>query len=177
MAVIGRRAPPRYSVSIVPRGAGQQWSLRMTVSHRAKNRRPARRPRWSVVERPSRATAETIVATAAAMACADGRAEPAERAALHAFLRRHGFLILHGRDLLTTYDEAVSRTKRGGVADPSATVDRLQSLAGTHAGVLAATAAAHVAVADGITWPQEIALLRVIRDRLGVGAGGAAARE
>ena len=134
----------------------------MTASHRTRTRRP----RWSVVERPSRATADAIVATAAAMACADGRAEPVERAALHVFLRRHGFLILHGRDLLATYDEAVSRTPRGAVA-------RLQSLAGTHAGVLAATAAAHVAIADGVTWPQEIALLRMIRDRLGVGAGGA----
>lgn len=145
----------------------------MTASYRAKNRRP----RWSVVERPSRATADAIVATAAAMACADGRPEPAERAALHAFLRRHGFLILHGRDLLATYDEAVSRTPRGAVPDPSATVARLQPLAGTHAGVLAATAAAHVAIADGVTWPQEIALLRVIRDRLGVGAVPAAEQE
>jgi len=130
-----------------------------------------------VVERPSRATADAIVTAAAAMACADGRAEPAERAALHAFLRRHGFLILHGRDLLTTYDEAVSRAKRDTAPDPTATVARLQPLAGTHAAVLAATAAAHVAVADGVTWPQEIALLRMIRDRLGVGAGGAVAHE
>jgi tellurite resistance protein len=145
----------------------------MTVSHRTRNRQP----RWSVIERPSRATAEAIVTAAAAMACADGRAEPAERAALHAFLRRHGFLILHGRDLLTTYDEAVSRTKRGAAPDPTATVARLQPLAGTRAGVLAATAAAHVAVADGVTWPQEIALLRMIRDRLGVGAGGAVTHE
>jgi tellurite resistance protein len=146
----------------------------MTVSHRTKHRRATC---WSVVERPSRATADAIVATAAAMACADGRAEPAERAALHIFLRRHGFLILHGRELLTTYDEAVSRTKRGTTPDPSATVARLQPLAGTRAGVLAATAAAHVAVADGVTWPQEIALLRMIRDRLGVGAGGAVTHE
>ena len=79
-------------------------------------------------------------------------------------------------NLLATYDEAVSAPRRGGVPS-SATVARLQSLAGTHAGALAATAAAHVAVADGITWPQEIALLRMIRDRLGVGAGGTAARE
>jgi tellurite resistance protein len=130
-----------------------------------------------VVERPSRAAANAIVATAAAMACADGRPEPAERAALHAFLRRHGFLILHGRDLLTTYDEAVSRMPRGAAPDPSATAARLQPLAGTHAGALAATAAAHVAVADGVTWPQEIALLRVIRDRLGVSTRGAATHE
>jgi tellurite resistance protein len=146
----------------------------MTASLRAKQRGPSR---WSVVERPSRATAEAIVTAAAAMACADGRAEPAERAALHAFLRRHGFPILHGRDLLRTYDEAVSRTPRDTAPDLSATVAKLRPLAGSHAGVLAATAAAHVAVADGVTWPQEIALLRVIRDRLGVSAGGAATGE
>ncbi|MBN9560660.1 MAG: TerB family tellurite resistance protein [Alphaproteobacteria bacterium] len=146
----------------------------MAAFLRIKNRRTTR---WSVVERPSRATAEAIVATAAAMACADGQAEPAERAALHAFLRRHGFLILHGRDLLTAYDDAVSRTPRGTTPDPSPTVARLQPLAGTHAGMLAATAAAHVAVADGVTWPQEIALLRVIRDRLGISAGGIVTRR
>lgn len=146
----------------------------MTAFHRAKHRRATR---WSVVERPSRATADAIVATAAAMACADGQAEPAERAALHAFLRRHGFLILHGRDLLTAYDEAVSHTPRGTAPDLSVTIARLQPLAGTHAGMLAATAAAHLAVADGVTWPQEIALLRVIRDRVGVSAGGVVTRR
>jgi tellurite resistance protein len=33
---------------------------------------------------------------------------------------------------------------------------------------LVAHAAAHVALADGVTWPQEIALLEVIRDRVGL---------
>ena len=46
----------------------------------------------------------------------------------------------------------------------------LRTLAGTHGAVLAAMAAAHVAMADGVTWPQEIALLRVLHDRLGMSA-------
>jgi tellurite resistance protein len=47
--------------------------------------------------------------------------------------------------------------------------DQLSAVAGTHAAPLVAHAAAYVALADGITWPQEIALLEVIRNRIGLG--------
>ena len=123
---------------------------------------------YAVVERPCRDTVDAVISAAALMANVDGQATPPERTALIAFLRQHGLLALHGRrSLLATYDGAVSRP--GPLFDLDEALNPLRALVGTHGAVLAATAAAHVAIADGVTWPQEIALLRVMHDRLGIG--------
>jgi tellurite resistance protein len=130
---------------------------------------PGRRPgttTYAVIERPCRDTVHTVVDAAAMMACADGHATQMERTALIAFLREHGLLSLHGRrPLLATYDGAVSRP---GTTDWDAALQPLGALTGTYGAMLAATAAAQVATADGVTWPQEVALLHVMHDRLGI---------
>ena len=128
---------------------------------------------YDVIERPCRGTVDTEVGAAALMACADGQATRSERIALTAFLRRHGLLSLHGRrSLLATYDSAVSRP--ASLSDWDATLESLGMLAGTHGATLAATAAVHVAMADGVAWPQEVALLHAMHDRLGIRARPAA---
>jgi tellurite resistance protein len=128
---------------------------------------------YAVIERPCRDTVDIVVGAAALMACADGQAAPSERTALIAFLRRHGLLALHGRrPLLATYDSAVLRPV--SLSDWDAALQPLGMLAGTHGATLATTAAAHIAMADGVTWPQEVALLHVMLDRLGLRARPAA---
>src|SRR4051794_6948743 len=116
---------------------------------------------YAVVERPCRDSVDAVISAAALMANVDGQATPAERTALIAFLRQHGLLALHGRrPLLQTYDNAVTRP--GALSDLDAALNPLHALIGKHGAVLAAMAAAHVALADGVTWPQEITLLRVM---------------
>jgi tellurite resistance protein len=123
---------------------------------------------YAVIERPCRDSVDAVISAAALMASADGQATPTERTALIAFLRQHGLLVLHGRrSLVATYDSAVLRPDP--LSDLDEALNPLRPLVGTHGAVLAAMAAAHVAMADGVTWPQEIALLRVMQDRLGIG--------
>jgi len=124
---------------------------------------------YTVVERPCRDTVHTVVGAAALMACADGQATQSERTALIGFLRQHGLLSLHGsRPLLATYDDAIARPT--SLSDWDTALQPLGTLAGTHGSMLAAAAAAHIAMADGVAWPQEIALLHVMHDRLGIRA-------
>src|SRR3954467_4604123 len=107
---------------------------------------------YAVIERPRRDSVDALIRVAALMANVDGQATPPERTALIAFLRQHGLLALHGRrSLLETYDGAVSRP--GPLFDLDEALNPLRALVGTHGAVLAATAAAHVAIADGVTWP------------------------
>jgi tellurite resistance protein len=115
---------------------------------------------------PGRAATLAIIRCAAHMACADGQPESVERSALLAFLRRHGLLALHGRSVVGLYDRITGSSHRAAIDS----LDELDPLIGTHAATLAATAAAHVALADGVTRPQELTLLRAIRDRLGIGS-------
>lgn len=143
------------------------------LSRRRKTPRPTSAATLFETVPPGRIAALAIVGCAAHMACADGSAQPSERAALLAFLRRHGLLTVHGRrTLLGEYDSIAGRPRDTG-SHWSNALDRLEALTGMRGAELAATAAAVVAAADGITWPQEIALLRAIRDRLGLGSGSA----
>jgi tellurite resistance protein len=122
---------------------------------------------YTVIKLPRRDTVNAVIGAAALMASVDGQATHAERAALIAFLRQHGLLAHHGRRaLLAAYDSAVSRPEP--LSDWDAALQPLDTLAGTHGAMLAATAAARVAMADGVTWPQEIALLHVMHERLGI---------
>ncbi|HSU06055.1 MAG TPA: TerB family tellurite resistance protein [Acetobacteraceae bacterium] len=122
---------------------------------------------------PSRAATLAIISCGAHMACADGQPQPAERSALLAFLRRHDLLALYGRrTIMGLYDRIAGSSRRAVLCWRDA-LDELDPLIGTHSATLAATAAAHVALADGITLPQELALLRAIRDRLRIGSSPA----
>jgi tellurite resistance protein len=133
---------------------------------------------YRIVERPARKTSERIVGVAALMARIDGQAHPAKRAALLSFLRQHELLERSDwRALLRGYDLAVSRPHHTIPEDWSEIANELSGLVGTPDAMLAATAAAHIAVADGIVWPREMALLRAICDRLCLDASAAQSVE
>ncbi len=128
-------------------------------------------PRFTVTVQPGLATVQAMVMAAAMMACADGHVAKEERRSLIRFLRHHGVLERYGRaECLASFDRAVRDTGRFNLEEACDAADRLHSIAGTASAWLVAHAAAHVALADGITWPQEMALLQVIRDRVGVSA-------
>ena len=122
---------------------------------------------YGAIEQPARCTVDAIISAAALMAYADGNTVIQERIALTAVLRNHGLLDLHGEQaLLSTYDEAIAHRHADGEWDTA--FEHLAALAGNHGAIIAGVTAAHVAVADGVLWPQEVALLRILRDRLGI---------
>jgi len=118
---------------------------------------------------PSRATVQAVVTACAMIACADGHVAVKERRSLLRFLRHHGALARFGRaPVLAAFDVAVREAAPMTLDQICDVADRLRDVAGMPGAPLVAHAAAHVALADGITWPQEIALLDVIRDRVGL---------
>jgi len=122
---------------------------------------------YGTIEQPVRCTVDAIIRGAALMAWADGKPVAEERITLAAVLRDHGILELHGEQaLLSSYDEAISQRHVNGEWD--AAFEHLATLAGNHGAVIAGMTAAHVAVADGVLWPTEVALLRILRERLGI---------
>jgi tellurite resistance protein len=105
-----------------------------------------------------------IIEAAALMARADGQTDDAERRGLLRFLRSRGLLQDFGRQAVTqAYHAELARAM-----PPADALTRLERLRGQPAASLAATAAAWIAVADGLVQPAEIALLRRMRDRLGL---------
>jgi tellurite resistance protein len=142
-------------------------SMRHSLSR--KIRRTIRQP--VVIDRPSRRTVDGMVKAASIIACADGRLDAAERRSLIALLRRHGALAEFGRrPLLDAFDQAVARPEHADLAALCVVADGLRPLANTPAAQLIAMTAVDIAMADGVTWPQEMAMLQVIRDRLGLAA-------
>ncbi len=133
-------------------------------------RRKARSPDVTVVEQIGSKTLAAIILAASAVARADGAADGRERQALLRFLRERGILARHGRAaVLASYDAAVG----GGCRSLAETADDLAALGGlarTPGAHLIAAAALRVALADGVAWPQETALLGIIGDRLGLRA-------
>jgi tellurite resistance protein len=134
-------------------------------------RRKARSPDVTVVEQIGSKTLAAIILAACAVARADGAADGSERQALLRFLRERGILARHGRAaVLASYDAAVGG---GGCRSLAETADDLAALGGlarTPGAHLIAAAALRVALADGVAWPQETALLGIIGDRLGLRA-------
>jgi tellurite resistance protein len=121
------------------------------------------------VEMPGRDLMTGIVTAGAAVACADGVVERSERQALLSFLRQQNLLVWFGRGVvLKTFDARVAQLQSGSSVDLRGALDGLRALAGRRRVSLIATAAAHVALADGQACSQEIMLLRIIRDRLGI---------
>jgi hypothetical protein len=85
-------------------------------------------------------------------------------------LRYHGVLERYGRaPSIATFNAAVSDPSLLTLDEIGSAADRFSAVAGTHGAPLVAHAAAYVALADGTTWPQKIALLEVIRNRIGLG--------
>jgi tellurite resistance protein len=112
-------------------------------------------------------------ATAGAiMACADGQADSTERRAWLTFLREQGVLEQSSRrELLDSFDKKTVMFNSRPLPELCEAAEPLASLAGTSAARLVGMAASRVAIADGIAWPQEIAMLQVIRDKLGLSRG------
>ncbi|MDR3536802.1 MAG: tellurite resistance TerB family protein [Acetobacteraceae bacterium] len=122
-----------------------------------------------VTLQPSRATAQAVVTAAAMVACADGHVARSERRSLIRFLSCHGVLARYGRaELLAAFELAVREAAPLNLEKACTAADGLRSVAGRPGASLVALVATQVALADGVTWPQEIALLEVIRDRVGL---------
>lgn len=130
----------------------------------------------TVVAQAGQETLSAILLAAGAVAVADGTADPCERQALLAFMRDRGLLARYGRAaILSGYDAAVQQAGGKDLADTINDLAPLRRVAHTQTAALVAQAAAHVALADGVQWPQETALLGVIGERLGTRAMGEAA--
>ena len=128
---------------------------------------PFRRP--SVTLRPSQTTVQAVIAAAALVACADGAVTGQERHGLIAFLRHHRVLETHGRArCLALFDQMTADTGTLSPREIHHTAARLRPVAGTLGAALVAQAAALMVLADGITWQQEVAVLEVIRDQIGL---------
>jgi tellurite resistance protein len=120
---------------------------------------------------PGRTTVQAVLTAAAMIACADGRVDHQERRSLVRFLRRIGVLERYGRTAtLAAFDQAVRDAAPLDLQQTCVAADCLRSVVNLPGAPLVAQAAALVALADGVAWPQEIALLEVIRDRVGLRA-------
>lgn len=123
-----------------------------------------------VTVQPGTVVMQAVVTACAMIACADGHVAKKERQIFLRFLRHHGLLERHGRALfLTAFDKAVHDASSLELDEICSLADELRAVAGMHGAPFVAQAAAHVALADGVTWPQEMALLEVIRERIGLG--------
>lgn len=130
---------------------------------------PSLRATPVVVEQTPTHALDAIIDAAALIAAADGSVTLEERRSLLAFLREREVLGRHGRSaVLQRFEAAVAALESHKLDDLCAAAERLERLAGTTSAMLAAAAAARVAAADGVVWPQEAALLSVVRSRLGV---------
>lgn len=162
-----------FEVTVAPGGT----SLSRTPEPRARHvpppgarRRDGHSP--AVTFHPNRETVEAIMKAAAIVACADGQVSSLERLSLMSFLGRHGILAREGRAAsAAAFDRAVQEAAALRLDEACAAADSLRHIAGRPGASMVAHAATVVALADGIGWPQKIALLEVIRDRLGLRAG------
>jgi tellurite resistance protein len=138
------------------------FPLMRTRSHR-------RRTRFVVVERPTPETIAGLATAGAIMACADGRLDAGERHAWLGFLREHGVLTYASRrEMLACFDQRAGEFQPLSLPELCEAAGSLSSLAGTSGAQPVGMAASRVALADGIVWPQEVAMLQVIRAKLGL---------
>jgi tellurite resistance protein len=141
----------------------------MLLSESTRSRRPVG---FAVSTRPGPQTFDSLITVAAEMALADGEAQPVEHLGLLAFLRQDNMLATLGRratlDRFAAALDKVAARRAAGVHDASDLARTLHSIAGTHAARLVARAAAHIAAADGMLHPRELALLRMLHDALGL---------
>jgi tellurite resistance protein len=128
-----------------------------------------RHPEPHIVQVPSQQTFDGIVRAGALVALADGVVDPAERRALLRYLRRTGLLARYGRRAaLGLLEQASNRPPGERLSTLCDAADTLRPLSRTAASSLIADAARQVMLADGVAWPQEVAMVRIIEDRLGL---------
>ncbi len=118
-------------------------------------------------------TITAIVTAASLVACADGRATSEERRALLRFLREQGILARSGRrKTVGTFDRTVEAAADFELEHMNDALSAMSVLADRPGAVLALRAAQSVAMADGVLWPQEAAMIAVLSDRLRLRANG-----
>jgi tellurite resistance protein len=128
---------------------------------------------FDVVYHCDSATIAAIVTGASLVACADGRATSEERRALLRFLREQGILARSGRrTTVGTFDQTVEAAADFELDHMNEALSALSVLADKPGAVLALEAAQRVAMADGVLWPQEAAMIAVLSDRLRLRANG-----
>ena len=139
-------------------------------------------PGFTLVSRPGPRTQDAVIAAAAEMALADGRAESIEHRSLLAFLKQNKMLQAFGRTatierFAAEIDRATKRRlshptsqdKPSDATDPWQDLTaRLRPLAGMEAARMVAAAAAHVAAADGVVNTRETELLATMHATLGL---------
>ena len=115
-------------------------------------------------------TIAAVATGASLVACADGRATSDERRALLRFLRERGVLARSGRKRpIDAFDRAV---EAAAGCDLTEALSAMAALADKPSAMLAFEAAQRVAMADGVLWPQEAAMIAVLSDRLRLRANG-----
>jgi tellurite resistance protein len=118
-------------------------------------------------------TISAIVTAASLVACADGQATSDERRALLRFLRERGILARSGRrGTVGVFDRAVEAAAESELDDLTEALSTLSALADKPSAMLALEAAQQVAMADGVLWPQEAAMIAVLSDRLRLRGNG-----
>jgi tellurite resistance protein len=118
-------------------------------------------------------TIAAIVVAASLVACADGQATSEERRALLRFLREQGILARSGRRrTVGTFDRTVEAAADFELDHLNDALSALSILADKPSAALALEAAQCVAMADGVLWPQEAAMIAVLSDRLRLRANG-----
>jgi tellurite resistance protein len=136
---------------------------------RTRSRR--RRTKFLLIERPTPDTISGLVTAGAIMACADGQPDSAERLAWLGFLRDEGVLAhVSRREMLDCFDNRARELETLKFPELCTAAGNLSRLAETSGARLVGLAASRVALADGVVWPQEIAMLQVIRAKLGLSA-------
>jgi tellurite resistance protein len=140
----------------------------MAHNRRSSHHHHRREPQ--IVQLPSQQTFDGVVRAGALVALADGVVDPAERRTLLRCLRRNGLLARYGRRAaLALLEQASNRPSGEQLSALCDEADALRPLSRTADSPLIAQVARQVMLADGIAWPQEVAMLRIIEDRLGLG--------
>jgi tellurite resistance protein len=124
------------------------------------------RPPALIVPGVQSGTLDAIAAAAALVALSDGAVHRRERRAWLRVLRRQDLLVRVGRGAARL---AFERQLAAATPDPAGLCEAaecLRKLAGTPLAPLAAAAAAETVLADGIAWPQELAMMQVVLERL-----------
>jgi len=126
---------------------------------------------FGFVAQPGPRIMDCMIAAAAEMALADGRAQAVEYRGLLNFLKRTNLRVSYSRSaVLERFATEIDRiaVRDAFVAEPDwqDMANKLRPVAGMETARLVAAAAAYVAEADGVIHPREIDLLRTLRETL-----------
>jgi tellurite resistance protein len=120
-----------------------------------------------IVPNARNGTLDAVAAAAALVALSDGVVHRRERRAWLRVLRRQDLLAQVGRRAAcAAFERQLAAATPSNRAELRDAAECLRVLAGTPLAPLAAAAAAETVLADGVAWPQELAMMEVVLDRL-----------